>query len=260
MPLLDQENCIARLRLIAEKLSGYRDGDVPGILAQVLSVDPNTMEFHRALIALEDLGTRARQQVEELTGDSSYNQYIEVIDRIVDTFKQLNMRENWLRYMSAFNVEALTLLGVCERAFQSLMITKYQIAGTPPDEPVLQEALSDIREVSDSIIQANIEPEAKQLLHEILREAENAIQMYQISGLAGLRHAIERIFGAFVVNHDLLKQPRNQGVVRRVWGVFVTLINVAQRGYFIDQLTGGQAGDLLKELSESSFFQKMLNP
>lgn len=47
MPLLDQENCIARLRAVAEKLSGHQDGDVPGILAQVLSVDPNTIEFHR---------------------------------------------------------------------------------------------------------------------------------------------------------------------------------------------------------------------
>jgi hypothetical protein len=84
--------------------------------------------------------------------------------------------------------------------------------------------------------------------------------MYQISGLAGLRHAIERICGAFVVNYDLLKQPRNQGAVRRVWGVFVTLLNVAQRGYFIDQLTGRQASDLLKEVWESGFFQKMLNP
>ena len=51
MPLLDQENCIARLCAVAEKLSGHQDGDVPGILAQVLSVDPNTIEFHRRLIA-----------------------------------------------------------------------------------------------------------------------------------------------------------------------------------------------------------------
>ena len=29
-----------------------------------------------------------------------------------------------------------------------------------------------------------------------------------------------------LVNHDLLNQPRNQGAVRRVWEVFVTLLNV----------------------------------
>ena len=259
MPLLDQENCIARLRLIAEKLSGYREGDVPGILAQVLGADPNTMEFHRRLIALEDLGKRAREQVEELAGDSSYDQFVEAIDKIVATFEQLNMRENWTKYAPPFNLETLTLLGVCERAFQSLMRTKYKSVGPLLDEEVLRDALANVREAIDGIIQADIEPEAKQLLHELLWEAVNAIEMYQISGLAGLRRAIERIFGAFVVNYDLLKQPRNQGAVRRVWGVFMTLLNVTQRGYFIDQLTGGQASDLLKEIWESGLFQKMLN-
>jgi hypothetical protein len=83
--------------------------------------------------------------------------------------------------------------------------------------------------------------------------------MYQISGLAGLRRAAERMFGAFVVNYDLLKQPRNQRAVRRVMGVFLTLLNVAQRGYSIDQLTGGKASNLLKEMWESGLFQKMLN-
>lgn len=217
------------------------------------------MEFPRRLIALEDLGKRARGQVEELAGDPSYDQFVEAIDKIVATFSQLNMLENWTNYTPPFNPQALTLVGVCERAFQRLMTAKYKSAGPLLDEEVLKDPLADIREASDSVIQADIEPEAKQLLLEILWEAENAIQMYQISGLAGLRRAAERMFGAFVVNYDLLKQLRNQGAVRRVMGVFLTLLNVAQRGYFIDQLTGGKASNLLKEMWESGLFQKMLN-
>jgi hypothetical protein len=41
------------------------------------------MEFPRRLIALEDLGKRARGQVEELAGDPSYDQFVEAIDKIV---------------------------------------------------------------------------------------------------------------------------------------------------------------------------------
>jgi hypothetical protein len=132
--------------------------------------------------------------------------------------EQLNMRENWTKYAAPFNPQALTLIGVCERAFQRLMTTKYNGPGPLLDEEVLRDPLADIREAIDGIIQADIEPEAKELLLEILREAENAIRMYQISGLAGLRLAAERMFGAFIVNYDLVKQPRNQGAVRRVWG------------------------------------------
>jgi hypothetical protein len=88
--------------------------------------------------------------------------------QIVATFSQLNMLENWTNYIPPFNPQALTLLGVCERAFQRLMTAKYKSAGPLLDEEVLKDLLADIGEASDSVIQADIEPEAKQLLLEIL--------------------------------------------------------------------------------------------
>jgi hypothetical protein len=149
--LLDQENCIARLRIIAEQLSASSQGDPQAILAQVLEADPYSMEFHRLLVELEDLGMRARQQLEELAEDPSYDQFDELINRILAILEQLNMREDGGMYAAPFNREALTLLGVCDRAFQRLLTTKYRSAGTIPDEQVLKDALAEIREASDSI-------------------------------------------------------------------------------------------------------------
>jgi hypothetical protein len=85
--LLDRENCIARLHVLAEKLSGQSQGDVPGVLAQALGTAPETVEFSYRLVALVELGDRARQQVDELVDDPNYDSYAETIDKMVNTFE-----------------------------------------------------------------------------------------------------------------------------------------------------------------------------
>jgi hypothetical protein len=241
--MLDQENCIALLRVLAEKLSSHSDGDVPGIFAQVLGADPNTMAFHRRLVALEDLGRRARQQLDEIADDPSYDLYVEAIDRIVATFEQLNMRENWINYRSPFNPHTMALLQTCKRA------VGHRLSATALNEAAIGEALAEVQEAMSGILHADIDAEAKQLLLEILGEAEGVLLAYQISGLAGLRRAVEHMFGAMIVNWPVIRKYEEHSVMKRVWKVFVTLVNAAQKAYFLNQITGAR-----------DFFIKMLNP
>jgi hypothetical protein len=167
---------------------------VPTVLAEVHQADQTSTEFYRRFVALTELGIRTRQQIDDLADEPSYNLYVEAVDGIITTFEQLNMRESWGGYKAAFNQRALAHLEICELALER------RLTATPPSAEVLREALSCVQEAISDVLEADIEAEAKLLLLEMLREGERAILAYHISGLAGLRHAVERMFGALAVN------------------------------------------------------------
>jgi hypothetical protein len=153
--MLDRENCVARLRVLAEKLAQRPEGDVQGVLAQVLAADPTTMEFHRRLVDFEDLAKRAREQVAELADDPNYNLYMGVINQIVSSIEELNMRENWVRYREPFDQRARAFLETCERVVESRLRTAL------PGEETIREVLAEVKEAINTIRDADIDAEAK---------------------------------------------------------------------------------------------------
>jgi hypothetical protein len=236
--MLDRDNCVARLRVLAVKLSQRQEGAIPEILAAALDTNPHTIEFPRHLVAFEDLAKRAREQIRELADDPSYEQFVAVIDKIITTFERLDMRENWNTYKGPFNPEALTLLGVCERAIQHLITTKYKSAGTLPDEEALCDVRADIQQAISGILDADIETEAKEVLLEMLREVERALQLYHISGIAGLRRAVERTLGAMTIHGRLIDRSRDHDAVKRVFTALDRFLIVADMIGYIRPLLG----------------------
>lgn len=240
--MLDRDNCIARFRALAGKLSQYSDAAVPDVLTAALGANADTMEFYRRLVAFEDLGKRARHQLDEIADDSSYDLYVEAIDSMVAIFDQLNMRENWTKYAAPFNPHTMALLQTCDRAVGRRLTT------IPPSPEVISEALMEVQEAIGLIREADIEAEAKELLLEILREAEGALQSYDISGLAGLRRAIERMVGAYAVHQKVIDQYRGHDAVKRFWKACGRVVIVAQMVHYIKELPG--VGNLVKMLTE----------
>ena len=182
--MVDPENFVARLRVLAQRLSPQGDAAVTAVLAAALESDPNGIEFHRRVVILIELARLARKQVAELTDDPSQQLYEEAIAGIVATLEMLDMRVNWATYAQVFNPRSLTLLETCERA------VAYRLTTKQPAAEALAEALTDIQDAIKEVLDADIEPEAKQLLLEMLREVEGALLAYRLLGLAGLRRAV----------------------------------------------------------------------
>ena len=228
--MLDPENYVARLRNLAQILANRRDSGVPVVLGEVLGADPNSVEFFRRVVSFVELPKLARKQVDELTGHDSQELYAQAIDDIVNILEKLDMRENWNNYLPAFSYRTLALLETCERAVAHRLTVKQ------PGEEVLAELLRDIQEAIQEVLDAETEAEVKQLLLEMLREVEGALLAYKVSGLAGLRRAVERTLGAVKLHQQLFEQSQSPGVIKRTFKVLGSVLSTLRNLDFIAQL------------------------
>jgi hypothetical protein len=161
--MVDPENSVARFRALAQKLSQRRDSHVPGVLAEVLGVEANSGEFYRRFVSFIDLARLARMQVDELAGQPGYDNFVRIIDRVINTLEKLDMWENWINYASAFDALGLAQLEIGEQMIASRIRVKQ------PTKEMLEDLLHDIRESIDEVIDADLETEVRQLLLEMLR-------------------------------------------------------------------------------------------
>jgi hypothetical protein len=228
--MLDQDNFVGRLRALALSLAQHREGAVTDVLGRALDTNPRGVEFHRRVALLVEVAERAQAQVTELAADPSQELYTEALTAIVQTLQKLDMRENWSNYVAAFSPRALTLLETCERA------TARHLNVIPPSEDALKAVLADIQEAINNLLKADVEDEVKQLLLEMLREVEGSLLAYAISGLAGVRHAVERTLGVAVLHQKTLKQSRAQETIKMTFKALAGVINLLRNLDFLRQL------------------------
>lgn len=236
--MLDTDNFVGRLRALALSLAQYREGAVTDVLGAALGVNPRGVEFHRRVSLLIEVAERAQAQVAELAADPSQELYTEALTAIVQTLQKLDMRENWSNYAVAFSPRALTLLEVCERA------AARHLNVIPPSEDALKEVLTDIQEAINELLKADVEDEVKQLLLEMLREVEGALLAYAISGLAGVRRAVERTFGVAVLHRNTLERSRARETIKRTFKALAGAINLLRNVEFLRQLSE-KVGEIL---------------
>jgi hypothetical protein len=235
--MLDRENHVSRLRVLAERLSQHSQGAVTDILATALDANAHTMKLPRYLIAFEELVKRARLQLDEIVNNPSYSTYVQAIDSINAIFECLDMKADWSSYAAPFNARAMAHLETCEHAIAA------QLTTAPPSGEIIEEALSDIQQAISSIQEADIEAEAKELLLEMLRDAENALSEYHLSGLTGLRHVVERMVGAYafnkeVLDQEVLDQNKDNTAVDRAFKALGRFVLVAQMFHYVKALPG----------------------
>lgn len=228
--MLDSDNFVGRLRALALSLAQHRDGAVTDVLGQALDVNPRGVEFHRRVALLVEVAERAQAQVAELAADPSQELYTEALTAIVPTLQKLDMRENWSNYAAAFSARTLTLLETCERA------AARHLNVIPPSEDALKEVLADIQEAINDLLKADVEDEVKQLLLEILREVEGALLAYAISGLAGVRRAMERTLGVVLLYRKTFEQSRAQETIKRIFKALAGATALLRNVDFLRQL------------------------
>lgn len=92
------------------------------------------------------------------------------------------------------------------------------------EDSQLLKILEQIADVKKSVSSSDLDPSLKFLLLGLLSEVEKAIAQYELSGVAGIGSAIERMVGAMVTRTSLLKKAGTGiKVLRDVWFV-VTVV------------------------------------
>jgi hypothetical protein len=228
--MIDPENSVQRFRILAQKLSQRSDNPIPGILAEVLGVEANSDNFYESFVDFIKLAKFVRIQIDELKGQAGYDNYVRIIDSIIGVLVKLDMRESWTSYVAAFDTRGLAQLEIGEQMLAS------GIRAKPPTKEMLDGLLRDIRESIDEVLEADLEADVKQLLLEALRVVERALLAYDVSGLPGLRAAIERTIGIGHAHFDRFDKSREPDVVNRAFAKIGSVITTLRNIDFVLQL------------------------
>jgi hypothetical protein len=240
--MLDRENFVARLRVVAGLLAKAGPNDpVPNALGLALAAEIHTVEFHRRYVLLVDLAERARDQAATLS-DPNAQLYVDAIRAMLSAVSSLDMRENWGRYSGPFGTRAMTLLELCERA-----VAHHLTVAEPPEDQVFA-LLTPIQEAISAVVASDFEPEAKQLLLEMLRDVEKALLAYHVSGLAGLRVALERTVGAVVLHQTMLAPYREKPAYKQAASALGKTLTFLRNVEFLRQLPE-KVDDLIRYFS-----------
>ena len=94
----------------------------------------------------------------------------------------------------------------------------------------------------------DIEEGAKLILLEMLRDVEQALVTYEISGLAGLRRAVEGTLGAAFLHTATLEQSGDLSVVKKAFKALGSALSLVKNLVFIKELPE-KADGIIKFLS-----------
>jgi|JI10StandDraft_1071094.scaffolds.fasta_scaffold901342_1 hypothetical protein len=227
--MLDSDNAVKRLHRIAAKL-GPRDGPVPAILGQALDADPTKVEFHLRMALFIRTVEEAREQIQALSGDPNRDLFLAAVENISQKLNEVDLRENWGRYGSVFDTRAITLLELCSRAIE------HRQTVAPPTAEGIQSVLEEVLAAREALEAADIEEDARKLLLDMLRDVERALLAYEISGLSGLRRAVERTVGAAILNQRELEPSRSNAAVKQVFSALGKALALAKSVDFVRQL------------------------
>jgi hypothetical protein len=158
------------------------------------------MELHVRLALFFETIERALEQAKRLTGDANQTLYEAAIQNIAATLKEVDMRGNWTQYGSVFDARALAILEGCENVIDQ------RLAATQPQRSDLDSVLQDVRAARAQVAGADIDPEAKRILLDMLRDVERALLAFEISGVDGLRRAVAHTMGMMALNHATLSK------------------------------------------------------
>ncbi len=244
--MLDSENCVGRLRRCLEilrKNSAVASGqavNVPDALAAVVDAPQDSPEFHLRYCQLLDLATQAKTQVQDLPDGPKRDRYLQAITEVHLAFtKAADFRKGW--DTAAFAAANVALLEICEFEVQE------RLPREEPTEDCLETLLSDVQNARQAVAAGNLEPEVEQLLTEMLRDIEQAIKLYRLTGIAGLRRAVERSLGVFVFHKGQLSAYKGSAVVKTAFSAAVKVATIL-RGLESARLLLGEGSELVRHL------------
>jgi hypothetical protein len=234
---VDKSNPAGRLYHFFKDAKGLHGGGTKVVLAGLLKVsDYNDIDtITQRLALLRENANEAEQQLSEIQGVSepflrpypkireAITYWLRAIDKSWDTTTQ---------YVREINIELL------EAGADTLSRVGREQA---IEEEALASLLRDVNQLIGDVKSSGITPELKNILLKHLQNIREAIELYDVSGMSGIRAAQEAALGAIHTNRELIRAARDEGVIRRVVG------------FLSDMTTLYGAAELAKEIGETVY-------
>lgn len=192
-------NAVIRLQDVLSKLAEQPNSSIGVALTQTLGyTDNNNGTKHVVYSELVQLSEQAVREAQSLK-NAPESLYVKPLEAVESTLQQLSALHSVKQLIEQIGSTNMTHLQHCAYATGNFA-TENKIG-----QGEIDILLKDVHELLLEIATAELPARLREFIIEQLQEIERALVYYQISGVKGLKKAIERIIGATVNNQELIK-------------------------------------------------------
>ena len=230
----NNENPASRLLSILTEARSMGDNKkTREVWGKVLGVNPNDNSlllptFAKFLLLIQET-RKSIEAVEELNKEL----YLKPIAKIETTFRYINFEENWQRLKRELDDVTMAQLEFCADRLNSYV----SVRSIAPEE--LARLLEEVNKLIADVIETNIEADLKSFVVRGLEEIRRAIIEYRISGLEGLRRALELNLGAILFNRDRVQRNKQKKSVKAYLELVYLVVKTVSIALEFPQLTDG---------------------
>jgi hypothetical protein len=238
----EPNNPVMRLYLVLEEARTKDPGwGVGKIWADVFSTGADSLELHLRLAELIQLVYDAQRTIEQLD-DPNQSDFLAPFEKITRLVGTINLDQQWNKMREAYlDPMTMKLLWLAANAVSA------QAGEISIREERLGELQAEVEALMKEVLDTAFSEELKAILVEKLKEIHTAILAYRISGLRGLRQAVESSLGAILFNEAEFKRPQDEKTTqfRIKLGAVIKDIAIAVTQGATEGLAGGIIAGLL---------------
>lgn len=223
-----------------QKGAGNQFGDA---WAKVFGVD--TEDQGRVLTLLAQVILEVDRGKEAVQTNPEINQelYLRPFEELEKAFNLINYGKSWKSWSNRLQDDTLTKLAYCANE-----LSRVQPEGTISDDD-LAELRSQLEEVLDFVLEAEIDDALKQVLVDGLETLRRAILEYKIRGAAGLREALERNYGMLMLHgHEIGKDAEAKKTGKKIFGFLQRVHSTLEIIWKVRQLTSPPVEEAITKL------------
>lgn len=224
-------NAAGRLLAVLKQASDYDSGSTVDAWRQALGIEDRAdqqgllFQYTQLLVLYHE----AIQQLENIEGlnRNLYLSWTHPVGRVLDISRH---HQPWANVKSALTGEVMQALKFADDCLAKLPAEK----AIEPDE--LNSIHASVQQLLEDVVASDLDKDIKTLLAQQLNNVCSALLAYRLRGATAIKDALEKSFGAVVLNVDVFR-TQHSPIVSRFKKLLVDLHEYAAKALTLTRLT-----------------------
>lgn len=210
--------------------------------ATVFEIDPNdNSALLNSINSLLNLFLTTQEYIKQ--NDRLNNERnLKFIDKIGSALSSLNIDGNMSTFMTNMNRETLTALSF----MADHMNFVYDLHESIISAEEISNLVSEIDSLVENITQSNLPEDVKSLLFKNLHAIRSSLISYKISGIDGMKTALEQTIGSLFMNNEVITPIAQDDNVKGIFNIIDKVNSILSTGVAAKDLIGPIFSFLLK--------------
>ncbi|UBR28714.1 hypothetical protein LCG60_19035 [Bacillus sp. SD-4] len=161
---------------------------------------------------------------------------------IENALSSMNFEGDMSHFMSFINSETLTALSFIGDHMSFI----YDLHESKIDTQEISDLISEIDTLVENITASNLPEDIKSLLFKNLDSIRSSLISYKISGIEGMKTALEQTIGSLFMNNEIITPVAQDENVKGIFNIIDKMNTVLSTGVAVKDLVGPIIGLLLK--------------